>query len=147
MPLVMEHLSTSLFWTVPLFLGSAWRGIHTTPQKWSLAGVSVILIALDSPYHAIYTAVASIFVLPFAFIRRWSPRQRFELLWSMTTLLITLVLGAILFCWSYTKASPSKALTGADKIGLLKMNAADARNWWQHDSLNVFVRDISSLQH
>ena len=23
------------------------------------------------------------------------------------------------------------------------MNAADARNWWQHDSLNVFVRDSS----
>ena len=136
----LEHIA---LWTVPLFLGSAWRGIHNHSTKWSLfAGIFAVLIALDSPYHAIYTAVASIFVLPFAFVRRWSPKQRFELLWSMTTLLITLLLGAILLLVLYQGFS-IKSATGADKIGLLKMNAADARNWWQHDSLNEFVRDSS----
>ena len=119
-PLVMEHLNTLLFGPFLYFLGSAWKGIHNHSTKWSLfAGFLRFLIALDSPYHAIYTAVASVFVLPFAFIRRWSLKQRFELLWSMTTLLITLILGAIFLLVLYQGFS-IKSATGADKIGLLK---------------------------
>jgi hypothetical protein len=136
----LEHIA---LWTVPLFLGSAWKGIQNHSAKWSLfAGCIALLLALDSPYHAIYTAVSSMFILPFAFFRRWSPTQRIELAWSLATLIITAVIGALILLILY-QSFPIKSATGADKIGLLKMNAADARNWWQHDSLNVFVRDSS----
>ena len=138
----MGHLSILLLDSSFIF-GKRVKGIHNHSTKWSLfAGIFADSHRLGFSVSRNLYGSCFYFCLPFAFIRRWSPKQRFELLWSMTTLLITLVLGAILLLVLYQGFS-IKSATGADKIGLLKMNAADARNWWQHDSLNVFVRDSS----
>ncbi|MEC7984792.1 MAG: hypothetical protein VX278_06495, partial [Myxococcota bacterium] len=135
-----EHIA---LWTMPIFLGSAWKAIHEHSPKWALlAGVVAFFLAMDSPYHAIYSAVSAVFVLPWAFIRRWSPNQRIELFWSLGTLIVVSLLGALILFVLY-QAFPIKMASGADKVALLKMNAADARNWWQHDFTDVFVRDSS----
>ena len=134
----LEHIA---LWTMPLFLGSAWKGFHNHSPKWALAaGIFAFLLALDSPYHAIYTAVAGLFILPFSLMRRWSLSQRTDLFWSASTLGATLFAGGIILFLIY-QGFPIKSATGSDKIALLKMNAADVRNWWQHDTINVFVRE------
>ena len=135
-----EHIA---LWTMPLFLGAAWKAFQNHSPKWALiAGIAAIVLALDSPYHAVYTAFAAVFVLPFSFFRRWSPAQRIELIWSVSTLICTCVVGAILIIAIYQSFS-IKPETQEEQISNLLMNAADARIWWQHDALNVFVRDSS----
>ena len=64
-----EHLS---LWGVPLLLGMTWKAFTEISPKWGVgAGLMAVLVALDSPYHAIYAALTGLIVLPWSFIRRW----------------------------------------------------------------------------
>ena len=50
-----EHLA---LWSMPLFLGLAIVALQTMNTRWALAaGIMALVVALDSPYNAIYTAL------------------------------------------------------------------------------------------
>ena len=95
---------------------------------------------MDSPYHAIYSAIAGIAIAPWALIRRWSPTQRIELVWTIGSMITVALFGAIVIVLLYQGFS-----TGAssEKVGLLQQNAVDLRSWWQHDFLDEFNREGS----
>jgi hypothetical protein len=63
-----EHVS---LWTIPIFLVAAWKALSEDVPAWGVAaGLAATLVALDSPYNAIYAFLIGIMVLPFAMIRR-----------------------------------------------------------------------------
>ena len=96
------------------------------------AGLMAVLVALDSPYHAIYAALTGLIVLPWSFIRRWKIEERLDFVWTMGSLLTHLC------CWSsndgcFVQFLPFGESSTEEYLSLWKMNAADLRVWWRHD--------------
>lgn len=135
-----EHLS---LWGVPLLLGMTWKAFKEVSPKWGVgAGLMAILVALDSPYHAIYAALTGIIVLPWSFIRRWKIEERLDFVWTMGSLLTLCVAGAVAMAGLYSLFPLGESST-EEYLSLWKMNAADLRVWWRHDFGTTVMRDAS----
>ena len=135
-----EHLS---MWGVPLLLGASWKAFRISSPRWGLlAGLFALLVALDSPYHAIYASLTGIIVLPWAFLRKWNIEERLDFIWTIGSLLALCLLGAI-FVISVYSLFPLGESSTQEYIDLWKMNAADLRVWWQHDYETSVIRDVS----
>ena len=135
-----EHLS---LWGVPLLLGTTWKACKEVSPKWGLfAGLSAVLVALDSPYHAIYATLTGLIILPWAFIRRWKIEERLDAIWTLGAVLGICVLGGGLLLSVYSLFPLGESAT-EDYISLWKMNATDLRVWWRHDFQTSVMRDAS----
>ncbi|MDG1483823.1 MAG: hypothetical protein P8R54_29800 [Myxococcota bacterium] len=135
-----EHLA---IWAMPLFLAAALMALRSTAPSWGiLAGVLAAVVALDSPYHAIYTAVAGIIVLPWAISRPDTPARRTQLWWTIGTMVLCIGLAGLAIGLLYT-SFPISEQVGYDQTALLQMNATDLRTWWQYDFQTTAVRDAS----
>jgi len=135
-----EHLA---LWSMPLFLGLAIVSLQTMNTRWALAaGAMAIVVALDSPYNAIYTALASVFILPWTLGRRWSAARRNQARWTLGTLVIVSAVGAVLIGGLYS-FFPASASVDQEQVALWQMNATDLRTWWQHDFKVTAIRDAS----
>ena len=135
-----EHLS---LWGMPFFLGALWTALSRGSTKWAIiAGLTAFMVAMDSPYHAIYSAIAGVAIAPWALLRRWSPTQRTEISWTISAFLTVSAIGALLVLLLYQGFS-IKTNVDAEKLSLLKMNAVDLRSWWQHDFKDAFNREGS----
>jgi hypothetical protein len=135
-----EHIS---LWGVPLLLGSMWKTLrHSSPRWGVISGLLAILVALDSPYHAIYSALAGFLVLPWTLIRRWNIEERLDFIWAIGSVISLCILGAIFVAALYS-LFPLGESSLEEYLSLWKMNAADLRVWWQHDFQNTVVRDTS----
>ena len=100
------------------------------------------VVALDSPYHAVYTAVAGIIVLPWAIRRPDSPARWTQLVWTLGTMVVFVGLSGLAIGMLYT-SFPISEQVGYDQTSLLQMNATDLRTWWQFDFQTTAVRDAS----
>ena len=135
-----EHLS---LWGVPLLLGMTWKAFKEVSPKWGVgAGFMAILVALDSPYHAIYASLTGLIVLPWSFIRRWKIEERLDFVWTMGSLIILCLSGAIFLAALYSFFPLGESST-EEYLSLWKMNAADLRVWWRHDFGTTVMRDTS----
>ena len=135
-----EHLA---IWAVPLFLAAALLALRNAAPNWAMAaGLMAAVVALDSPYHAIYTALAGVIVLPWAIGRPRTPARRTQLLWTLGTLVVFISISGLLIGLLYT-SFPISEQVGYDQTSLLQMNATDLRTWWQHDFQTTAVRDAS----
>jgi hypothetical protein len=135
-----EHLA---IWAMPLFLAAALQALRLAAPSWGiLAGLLAAVVALDSPYHAIYTAVAGVFVLPWAIGRPDTPARWTQLLWTLGTMVVCIGLSGLAIGLLYT-SFPISEQVGYDQTSLLQMNATDLRTWWQFDFQTTAVRDAS----
>ena len=135
-----EHLS---LWGVPLLLGMTWKAFTEISPKWGVgAGLMAVLVALDSPYHAIYAALTGLIVLPWSLIRRWRIEERLDFVWTMGSLLTICIAGAAMMAALYSFFPLGEAST-EEYLSLWKMNAADLRVWWKHDFGTTLMRDAS----
>ena len=135
-----EHLS---MWGVPLLLGAAWKAFRISSPRWGLlAGLFALLVALDSPYHAIYATLTGCIVLPWAFIRKWNIEERLDFIWTIGSMAVLCILGAI-FVVSIYSFFPLGESSTQEYLSLWKMNAADLRVWWRHDYQTSVIRDAS----
>ncbi len=135
-----EHLS---LWGVPLLLGMTWKAFTQISPKWGVgAGLMAVLVALDSPYHAIYAALTGLIVLPWSLIRRWRIEERLDFVWTMGSLLTICIAGAAMMGALYSLFPLGESST-EEYLSLWKMNAADLRVWWRHDFGTTLMRDAS----
>ena len=105
-----EHLS---LWGVPLLLGMTWKAFTEISPKWGVgAGLMAVLVALDSPYHAIYAALTGLIVLPWSFIRRWKIEERLDFVWTIGSLLTICVAGAAMMAALYSFFPLGESSTG-----------------------------------
>jgi len=139
-----EHVA---LWGIPLFLALASVALsaRSIPLA-ALAGLAAFIVALDSPYHAVYTAVIAVFVLPVA-LRPWALRgggrsERSALGFTVLVLLATAGLGAALLGALYAGFSLEET-SSTESLRLLRMNAADLHTWWRFDFGPATVRDPS----
>jgi hypothetical protein len=94
-----EHAS---LWTIPIFLVAAWKALSKDVPGWALAaGLSATLVALDSPYNAVYAMLIGLCVLPFAMARKREGAWVRQLLWTMGSLLLAAGIGALLIWLLY----------------------------------------------
>ena len=138
-----EHLA---IWSMPLFLAAAHRALRLQAPRWGIAaGLLAAVIALDSPYHAIYTALIGALALPWAALgglRR--PERRLALAWTLGCMILVGGLSAGLIGALYQTFELSSSSSSDDSAArLLAMNAADLRTWWLHDFKDAAVREAS----
>ena len=135
-----EHLS---FWGVPLLLGATWKAFKTGAPKWGvLTGIFAILVAFDSPYHAVYSALTGMIVLPWSLIRRWNIDERLNFIWTIGSLLGIAMAGMAILLAIYS-FFPLGESDPSEYLSLWKMNATDLRVWWRHDFQTTVIRDAS----
>ncbi|MBM74360.1 MAG: hypothetical protein CMK59_03070 [Proteobacteria bacterium] len=135
-----EHIS---FWGMPLLLGSLYKTLNDNSTKWGVfSGIIAIMIALDSPYLAVYSLTASVFIVPWYLFRSRILAERIQLYWALGAILAITLIGAVGVGLIY-QFFPIKTLLASEKISLLTMNATDLRTWWQHDVQESFIRDSS----
>ena len=65
------------------------------------AGLSATLVALDSPYNAVYTMVIGVIVLPFALLRRREGPWFRQLAWTVGLFAVSAAIGALLIWLLY----------------------------------------------
>ncbi|MFT4974697.1 MAG: hypothetical protein ACI8S6_000580, partial [Myxococcota bacterium] len=134
-----EHLA---IWSVPLFLAAGHRALVRKTPRWGIiAGLAAGVVALDSPYHAIYALIAAPIVLPWATGRVETPAERTQLLWTLGAGLMVLLACGGLVAAIYSGFSISSS--AEDSTELWQMNAADLRTWWKHEFNDTAVREAS----
>lgn len=134
-----EHVA---FWGVPVFLASATRALDSRNPRWGIVtGLAGLLVALDSPYHAIYTAVVATIVLPWALLRTRRDQLR-GLAWTGLAMGAALAVG-VLVIGSVYRLFPLESTNGTAMSDLWRMNAADIHTWWQYDWGPASGRDPS----
>jgi hypothetical protein len=135
-----EHVA---LWGIPAFLAATHEAIRRKNPTWGLvAGVLAFAVAMDSPYHAIYTAVIGALVLPVALWRHWEPSRRSDLLMTLGALLLAAGIGAGAMIGLF-RNFPLEETVGLDRDALRNMNAADLHTWWQFDFGPAGERDPS----
>ena len=135
-----EHLA---IWAMPLFLAAALAALRNSAPSWGItAGLLAAVVALDSPYHVIYTALLGLIVLPWAVVRPNTPARWTELLWTLGTMVLCVGLSGLLIGLLYS-SFPISEQVGYDQTSLLEMNSTDLRTWWQHEFQDTAVRDAS----
>lgn len=89
-----EHVA---IWGLPVFLAAALTATQRASPRWGLiAGGMAAVVALDSPYHAVYAALLGICALPLE-LRGRSPSDRTSLRATLAVFLgCLLALGALL---------------------------------------------------
>jgi len=133
-----EHLA---LWAIPLFIGSAWMALHEQSPRWGVAaGLLSIVVALDSPYHAIYALLLGTVVLPFA-LRSVKGRER-----DLTRALIAMATAASIGIWVvwtlYSGFEDADSSTTSAAV-LQGTNATDLKLWWRHMNMDGGLRDFS----
>lgn len=133
-----EHLA---LWAIPLFIGSAWMALHEQSPRWGIsAGLMSIVVALDSPYHAIYALVLGVIVLPFA-ARSVKGRER-DLGRALAAMAIAACFGMWVVWTLYSGFDDADSSTTPAAV-LQGTNATDLKLWWRHMGMDGGLRDFS----
>ena len=133
-----EHLS---LWAVPLFIGAAWTALHEQSPRWGIgAGFLSIVVALDSPYHAIYALILGAIVLPFA-MRTVKGRER-DLGRAVGAMTVAAGLG-IWVVWELYSGFEGADSSSTSPAVLQGTNATDLKLWWRHMGMDGGIRDFS----
>ena len=133
-----EHVA---LWAIPLFIGSAWMALHEQSPRWGVsAGLLSIVVALDSPYHAIYALLLGTVVLPFA-LRSVKGRER-DLGRALATMTAAACLGVWVVWTLYSGFDDADSSTTSAAV-LQGTNATDQKLWWRHMSMGGGLRDFS----
>lgn len=135
-----EHVA---LWGIPAFLAATHEAIRRKNSAWGLvAGLLALAVTMDSPYHAIYTALLGALVLPIAVWTNWESSRRSDLLMTLGVLLLTAAVGAGMVAGLF-RNFPLEGTVGLDEDALRSMNAADLHTWWQFDFGPAGERDPS----
>ena len=121
-----EHVAV---WGIAAFLAASLHALRTGCRICALgAGALAAVVTLDSPYHAVYAAVLSAFVLPWALVRRDTRAPWNELARAAAAIAgLAIVAGALIaHVYSYL---PTADTTGLDAAFLRSSNAADPGLW------------------
>lgn len=122
-----EHAA---LWALPVTLGLAWRALgQASPRSGVLAGVLGALLALDSPYYAVFCAVLAAVILPFA-ARGGVGAAQTGRAWSLGAMVGTsALLGAgVLAIYA---ALPTGSGGGLGSSELQSVNVTDLGTWRQ----------------
>ena len=133
-----EHLA---LWSLPLFIGCAWTALHEQSPRWGLAaGLLSIVVALDSPYHAIYALVLGSLILPTA-LRRVKGRER-DLMRALASIMASAAVG-VWVIWSLYSPYETSEAEKAASAALQSTNATDLKLWWRHMGMADGLRDFT----
>ena len=133
-----EHVA---LWAIPIFIGAAWMALHEQSPRWGVsAGVMSIVVALDSPYHAIYALLLGTVVLPSA-LRSVKGRER-DLGRALAAMTGAACLGIWVVWRLYSGFEDSDSSTTSAAV-LQGTNATDLKLWWRHMGMDGGLRDFS----
>jgi hypothetical protein len=131
----VEHLA---LWSLPLFLGATITALQEQNVRWAvLAGALSIVVAIDSPYNAVYGLVAGLMVLPLHL--RWVRGRERDLGLVVLVLLGTACVGAAVVAWLLQPLG--LGVEDPATVALQQTNATDIRLWWKYTSEVSAVRD------
>jgi len=133
----VEHVA---LWSLPVFLGATILALQEQSVRWGLAaGALSILVAVDSPYNAVYALVAGLIVLPWHL--KWVRGRERDFGLSIAAMVIMAAAGAAAVAWLL---SPLGLGTSDPATATLQQtNATDIRLWWKYTSEISTVRDPS----
>jgi len=133
----LEHVA---LWSLPLFLGATIVALQEQSVRWAaLAGALSLVVAIDSPYNAVYALVMGLMVLPWH-LRRIRGRER-DLGLTLLVLLGTAIAGAVAVgLLLHPLGLGEENITTA---ALQQSNATDIRLWWKYTSDMGTVRDAT----
>ncbi len=124
-----EHVA---FWGVPIFLGLTSLSLSRRSWRWAIpAGAAALVVALDSPYHAVYSGLLAVLLLPWSLGR---PRrdQFSDLAMTIGVLAGSIAISAAMVLLLY-RNFPQVAASSGPQPELWRMNATDIHTWWQYD--------------
>ncbi len=124
-----EHVAV---WGIAAFLAAVACTLRARRIRWGIAaGLLAAVVALDSPYHVVYTAVIAAITLPFLAA---SPEVRKDwkragLALAATLLVAGICAGWILYVYRYL---PTVDRSGLEAAALQSSNATDPALWLQY---------------
>jgi hypothetical protein len=133
----VEHVA---LWSVPVFLGAALMALREQSVGWGvIAGVASVVVAVDSPYNAVYALVIGLMVFPWSL--RWIRGRERDVVLSLVALAGFAALGAFVVLQLF---APTGVGDGSDTASRLQTtNATDFRLWWYYLSGESGLRDPS----
>lgn len=132
-----EHVA---FWSVPVVLGLTAAALQRRSWRWALlAGTAAMIVALDSPYQAVYSGVIGLIAMPWLALRL--RRDQLRALGTTVLALAGATLLAGLIVWSVYRNFPQITGGSGPQPELWRMNAADIHTWWQYDWGPAAARD------
>lgn len=135
-----EHVA---MWLMPVFFALATKLSERPSRTLALVtGFAAVMMVLDSPYHGVFAAVLSVFVLTPLLLVPWTPLRRREGPASIAVLVTVLAFGALAIAFLF-RAFPTENTSSGETLRLLQMNAADLHTWWQYEFGGRHTRDPS----
>ena len=127
----LEHAA---FWSVPVLLGALCHLRRSWNPRWGVfAGLLAFVVATDSPYHAVYSVVLSLALLPGAGLRgAQAPGGLRAIMAGISGLLVAGALAGGLVLALFGPFDLSST-SDATQFRLWQMNATDIHTWWQFD--------------
>jgi len=126
----LEHIA---IWGIGVFLVALLRLVDTCRWRWGcVAGFSAVIVALDSPYHAVYTAVAGIGVVSWSLLFAPARHEIRAILRAALPGVVVAAVGLGLLAAIYG-AFPIDENAGQDPLLLRRTMAADLHQWWVFD--------------
>ena len=121
-----EHVA---LWALPATLAAAWTALErASPRRGALAGLLGAVLALDSPYYAVFCALVAGIVLPFAARGRPSEADRTGRAWALGAMLGTGALAAAAIGALYATL-PVGSGGGLSARELQALNVTDLDTW------------------
>ncbi len=122
----VEHVT---LWSIPLFLGAALLALREQSIRWAIvAGLLSVIVAVDSPYNAVYALVIGICVFPWSL--RWIRGRERDVVLSLITLAGFAALGAYVVHQLFIPTGIGGGSEAASR--LQTTNATDFRLWWHY---------------
>jgi hypothetical protein len=122
----VEHVA---LWSVPLFLGAALLTLREQSVRWAFAaGALSVIVAVDSPYNAVYALVIGLAVFPWAL--RWIRGRERDVVVSLVTLAGFAAFGSGLVLALFAPTGVGEPSEYANR--LQAYNATDLRLWWHY---------------
>jgi hypothetical protein len=133
----IEHVA---LWGVPLFLGAAILALQEQSVRWGLAaGGLSILVAIDSPYNAVYALVIGAIVLPWQL--KWVRGRHRDMGLTLGAMGLMAIAGAAFVAWLLHPVALAQG--DAATAALQGSNATDIRLWWRYTGTLGALRDAT----
>ncbi len=121
-----EHAA---LWALPATLAAAWLALNGPSPRWGLmAGALGAILALDSPYYAVFCAVIAVVVLPFSRTAATGSGARTDQAWTLAAMVGTAALLGLGLLALYA-ALPTGSGGGLESADLQAMNVTDLDTW------------------
>ncbi len=132
------------FWSVPLLLATTHEALRGRGGRWGLAaGLVAVVLALDSPYYAVFATTLGLIVLPWSLAAGLRRRDWRALFRSLLPLLAVAGCGALLLAW-LSRSFPLDESVVSDGLSSLRgRNSVDLSVWWYLDQGLQETRDPS----